>query len=145
MKTIYWLIIVVILIGAGTGGFLLWKNKKSEKEEKESVPDKNDIPNVPTQGTEEVRQLQIRLNALLPTSYTKLVVDGIYGKKTADAEKYVMDNQDKLPVTVQIGNKTVTKETALNSGKTFAKAVALGPFGPAYLTYQVGKRLIDWF
>ena len=60
-------------------GILNWLVKHYKLEKKINYPSKNITPN---SSREDVKWAQKRLNALLPSWYPRLVVDGIYGRKT---------------------------------------------------------------
>ena len=87
------LIIPLTIILAG-GGFLVLKKKQHPHQIEADIQ----VTKRTSRGSDNVRALQQQLNSLLPSSYPKLVVDGIWGAKTAAAFDYVMTKTklDKL-------------------------------------------------
>jgi len=150
MKPIYWILIIVLILGLAGGGF--WFYTKNQKKKISTGLDKSDKKDSKPDGggqtgTETVRQLQQRLNLLLPDTHPKLQVDGIYGERTKAAEKLVLEMQksgglratDKTVTTPQ-GTVTINTNSVIDTVKGLAEvAVKTNPL------YQAGKFFTELF
>jgi len=87
------IVAAVLLVGVGVYFFSKKKKTGDETAEKESEGNQEDATEQKTSSTtnadSKVEELQKKINALLPSNYTKLTIDGILGTKTTNALNYV--------------------------------------------------------
>ncbi len=143
MKAIHYILITVILIGAGFGIYFLKEKKKKEIKAAENNPqnDKNNIPaknpNKPKhkylypeyfkKSKAEILTLQKNLNNVLRLHNKPLIkTDGLYGPKTENALIYYISVKNHLPKAAPIDD---------NEGNTYV--VDFGKV--AGKIYEIGK------
>lgn len=143
MKTWVWLLIIFVVLALAGGGFFLYTKKT--KVVGTGLNDSDEKKNKPSgggSGTQAMRELQMKLNTLLPDTHPKLVVDGIYGPKTAEAQRLIeqMRKNGTLPAekTVTTPSGTVT----INTGAVIDKALDVADtFLSINPLYAVGSKI----
>ncbi len=127
MKTLHWILIALLILVLAVGGVYVYKTKKAVKSQQPNQKADPVKEQKKAQVSESVKNLQIRINALLPAEYPQLKVDGIYGQLTDKASNFVanLKSSGKLGATVETQNTdgsmiTVNTDAVLSNVKDLA-------------------------
>ena len=93
----YAIIIIIVALLATTGIYVASIVKKNKAKD-DVYPDIDPLPKptVTIESDGRILSVQTKINELLPSNYTKLVVDGVWGSKSEQAIVFLND-YEKLP------------------------------------------------